>query len=71
MTAALSVKPPPERRPGRNVVAYIGYDSGLRPSSDRTRKRPVRAKLAWGRLAVVAASILAWAGLIAGFRAIF
>gem|GEM_PF-1672139 len=52
-------------------MAYIGYDSGLRPSSDRTRKRPVRAKLAWGRLAVVAASILAWAGLIAGFRAIF
>jgi hypothetical protein len=71
MTAALSAKPPPERRPGRNVVAYIGYDSGLRPSSDRTRVRPARAKLAWGRLAAVAASLLAWVGIIAAARAIF
>jgi len=52
-------------------VAYIGYDAGLRPSSDRTRKRPARAKLAWGRLAVVAVSLLAWAGIIAGLSAIF
>jgi hypothetical protein len=42
----------------------------MRPSS-AARPRPARAKLAWGRLAVVAASVLAWAGIIAGFRAIF
>jgi hypothetical protein len=52
-------------------VAYIGYDSGLRPSSGRTRVRPARAKLAWARLAVVAASVLAWVGIIAAVRAIF
>ena len=50
-------------------MAYIGYDSGLRPSSERAR--PARAKLAWGRLAVVAVSLLAWAGIIAGLSAIF
>jgi hypothetical protein len=52
-------------------VAYIGYDSGLRPSSGRTRVRPARAKLAWARLSVVAASVLAWVGIIAAVRAIF
>jgi hypothetical protein len=50
-------------------VAYVGYDSGLRPSS--ARSRPARAKLAWGRLALVAASLLAWAGIIATVRAVF
>jgi hypothetical protein len=35
------------------------------------RSRPARTRLAWGRLAAVAVSILAWAGIIAGFRAIF
>ena len=50
-------------------MAYIGYDSGLRPSSERAR--PARAKLAWGRLAAVAASVLAWAAIIAAARAIF
>lgn len=52
-------------------MAYVGYDSGMRPSSGAARSRPARAKLAWGRLAVVAASVLAWVGIIAGFRAIF
>jgi hypothetical protein len=52
-------------------VAYVGYDSGLRPSSGAARSRPARAKLAWGRLAVVAASALAWVGIIAAVRAIF
>ena len=50
-------------------MAYVGYDSGMRPSS--ARSRPARAKLAWGRLAVVAASALAWVGIIAAVRAIF
>lgn len=50
-------------------MAYVGYDSGMRPSP--ARSRPARAKLAWGRLAVVAASVLAWVGIIVGFRAIF
>lgn len=52
-------------------MAYIGYDSGLRPSPRKARSRPARAKLAWGRLAVVAASVLAWVGIIATARAIF
>jgi hypothetical protein len=52
-------------------VAYIGYESGFRPSSSRARPRPARAKLAWGRLAAVAASVLTWAGIIAAARAIF
>jgi hypothetical protein len=52
-------------------VAYVGYDSGLHPSSGAARSRPARAKLAWGRLAVVAVSVLAWAGIIAAIRAIF
>lgn len=51
-------------------MAYIGYDSGLRPPSGRTRSRPVRARIAWERLGLVAASILAWAGIIAIIRAI-
>jgi hypothetical protein len=37
----------------------------------RARSRPARAKLAWGRLAAVAASVLAWIGIIAAIRAIF
>jgi len=52
-------------------VAYVGYDSGLRPPSGRTRPRPARARLAWGRLGLVAASALAWVGIIAAVRAIF
>ena len=50
-------------------MAYVGYDSGLRPAP--ARRRPARAKLAWGRLAVVAASVTAWVGIIAAARAIF
>ncbi len=52
-------------------MAYVGYDSRLRPSAAAARSRPARPKLAWGRLAAVAASLLAWVGIIAGFRAIF
>lgn len=52
-------------------MAYVGYDSGMRPSSGAARPRPARAKLAWGRLAVVAASVLAWVGIIAAARSIF
>jgi len=50
-------------------VAYIGYDSGLH--SAPARSRPARFRLAWGRLAMVAASGLAWVGMIAAARAIF
>jgi hypothetical protein len=52
-------------------VAYVGYDSGLHSPSGATRSRPVRTRLAWERLAAVAVSVLAWVGIIAGFRAIF
>jgi len=52
-------------------VAYIGYDSGLRPPSSQTRPRPARSRFAWERLGLVAASLLAWAGIIAAIRAIF
>jgi len=52
-------------------VAYIGYNAGLSAAPNPTLPRRARAKLAWGRLAVVAASLLAWAGIIAAARAIF
>ncbi|TCS18043.1 hypothetical protein [Caulobacter sp. BK020] len=52
-------------------MAYIGYESGLRPPSGRTQSRPARARFAWERLGLVAASLLAWAAIIAGVRAIF
>ena len=52
-------------------MAYIGYDPGLRPSSGRTRPRPAGARLAWDRLALLAASPRAWFGSIAALRAIF
>jgi hypothetical protein len=71
MTATLKREASRREAPGRNVVAYIGYDSGLRPSSGRTRSRPVRARFAWERLAVMATSLLAWVGIIAAARAIF
>ncbi len=51
-------------------MAYVGYDSRLR-SPPAVRARPARGKLAWGRLAAVAASLLAWVGIIAAARAIF
>ena len=51
---------------GRNVVAYVGYDSGLHSSAARSRPR-----LAWGRIAAVAVSALSWIGIIAAVRAIF
>jgi hypothetical protein len=53
---------------GRNVVAYVGYDSGLHSPSSATRSR---SRLAWGRLAAVAVSALSWIGIIAAIRAIF
>lgn len=52
-------------------MAYVGYDSGLRPPSGRARPRSARARIAWGRLGLVAVSILAWVGIIAAVRAIF
>lgn len=52
-------------------MAYVGYDTRLRPPSGAARPRPARVKLAWGRLAAVAASLLAWVGIIAAARAIF
>lgn len=52
-------------------MAYIGYTAGMRAAPSRALPRPARAKLAWGRLAAVAVSLLAWAGIIAAVRAIF
>ena len=52
-------------------MAYIGYDSGLRPSSGQTRPRPAGARFAWERLTFIAASALAWFGIITAVRAIF
>lgn len=52
-------------------MAYIGYNAGVRLAPSQTRARRSHATLAWGRLAVIAGSALAWIGIIAGFRAIF
>lgn len=48
-------------------MAYVGYESRHVPRS----ARPARPPVAWGRLAVAAVSLLAWAGIIAALRAIF
>jgi hypothetical protein len=40
-------------------------------ASTKALPRKARAKLAWGRLAAVAASLMAWVGLVAAARAIF
>lgn len=71
MSSTLELEASRREAPGRNAVAYIGYDSGLRPPSGQRRSRPARARIAWERLGLVAASILAWAGIIAAVRAIF
>ena len=52
-------------------MAYIGYNAGARMAPHKAMPRTARAKLAWGRLAAVAASLMAWVGLIAAARAIF
>lgn len=52
-------------------MAYVGYDSRLRPPVAAARPRSARLKLAWGRLAAVAASLVAWIGIITAARAIF
>lgn len=52
-------------------MAYIGYTDGMRARPGQVQPRQGRAKLAWGRLAVVAASALAWVGVIASAHAIF
>lgn len=52
-------------------MAYIGYNAGVRVASSQARPRRTHATLAWGRLAVIGGSALAWVGIIAGFRAIF
>ena len=52
-------------------MAYIGYDPQARVAS--RSKSPGRSlpPLAWGRLLAVAASLVAWASIIAAARAIF
>jgi len=52
-------------------VAYVGYESRLHASSGAARPRAARVTLAWGRVAAVAASLVAWVGIIAAVRAIF
>jgi hypothetical protein len=52
-------------------MAYMGYDPDARATA--RQKAPGRGlpPLAWGRLLAVAASLAAWAGIIAVARAIF
>jgi hypothetical protein len=50
-------------------VAYVGYDSRIRSALSAAPSRPARARVAWGRLAVIAVSGLAWVGIIAAIRA--
>ena len=52
-------------------MAYIGYDARVRVNPSRSQAQPARMKLAWGRLAAVAASLLAWVGIIEAARAVF
>lgn len=52
-------------------MAYIGYDTSARMAPGKTLPRKSGAKLAWGRLLTVAASLAAWVGIVAAFRAIF
>jgi hypothetical protein len=56
-------------------MAYMGYDPNARaaPRQKALDKTPSRGlpPLAWGRLLAVAASLAAWAGVIAVARAIF
>jgi hypothetical protein len=56
-------------------MAYMGYDPDARAAARRNApdKAPERGlpPLAWGRLLAVAASLAAWAGMIAVARAIF
>jgi hypothetical protein len=52
-------------------MTYVGYHAHARPAA---RLRPLSIPLpplAWGRLAMVIGSLLAWVGVIAAARAIF
>lgn len=49
-------------------MAYVGYDPHARAVA---RPKAALPPLAWGRLLVVAASLMAWVGIIAAARAIF
>lgn len=71
MKAALKRIASVQRGTGENVVAYIGYNAGVRVAPSQTRPGRKHATLAWGRLAVIGFSALAWIGIIAGFRAVF
>ena len=52
-------------------MAYIGYNTGARMAPTKALPSKTHAKLAWGRLAAVAASLMAWVGIVAAIRAIF
>ena len=52
-------------------MAYIGYNTGARMAPAKALPSKTHAKLAWGRLAAVAASLMAWVGIVAAARAIF
>jgi uncharacterized membrane protein len=52
-------------------VAYIGYNAGVRIAPSQSLPRRARTRLAWERLAMLAANVLVWVGVIAAVRAIF
>jgi hypothetical protein len=52
-------------------MAYVGYDPHARATARPTAPGRGLPPMAWGRLVAVAASLVAWAGIIAAARAIF
>jgi len=52
-------------------MAYIGYDPRARVATRSTSPGRARPPVAWGRLLAVAASLVAWAGILAAARAFF
>lgn len=52
-------------------MAYIGHHSQPRAAARAKRPKVPLPPLAWERLLVIAASLLAWAGIIAAARALF
>jgi hypothetical protein len=52
-------------------MAYVGHDSQARAAARAKTPKVPLPPLAWERLLVIAASLLAWVGIIAAVRAFF
>lgn len=52
-------------------MAYVGHDPRVRAAARAKPPKVPLPPLAWERLLVIAASLLAWAGIIAAVRAVF